>query len=65
MSTATKADRIIYMEDGAVVECGTHRELLQRNGKYAALYKAQIEQLTERSKDNCDNANGVKTAVAD
>ena len=51
LSTATKADRIIYMEGGSIVECGTHRELLQQNAKYATLYKAQVEQLTEKGKD--------------
>ena len=38
LSTATKADRILYMEEGSIVECGTHRELLRRNGRYAKLY---------------------------
>jgi subfamily B ATP-binding cassette protein MsbA len=36
------ADRIIVMERGRIVEEGTHRQLLARNGKYAHLYSLQI-----------------------
>ena len=35
------ADRIYYMENGEVRECGTHAELMDRHGGYAALYTAQ------------------------
>ncbi len=35
------ADRIYYMESGEVRECGTHAELMDRHGGYAALYTAQ------------------------
>ena len=35
------ADRIYYMESGEVRECGTHAELMDRRGGYAALYTAQ------------------------
>lgn len=52
LSAATKADRIVYMEEGSIIESGTHRELLCRNGRYAKLYNAQIEQLTEKVKTN-------------
>ena len=37
------ADRIYYMESGEVRECGTHAELMDRHGGYAALYTAQKE----------------------
>ena len=40
--TAVKhADRIIVMDKGEIVEMGSHRELLERQGAYAALYKHQ------------------------
>jgi subfamily B ATP-binding cassette protein MsbA len=36
------ADRIVVMERGRIVEEGTHRELLARNGKYAHFYSLQV-----------------------
>lgn len=35
------ADRIYFMENGSVSECGTHSELMERHGGYCALYTAQ------------------------
>ena len=39
LSTIRDADRILVMEDGRVVEQGTHDELLAAEGTYAALYR--------------------------
>jgi subfamily B ATP-binding cassette protein MsbA len=41
LSTIQNADRILSMQDGRIVEEGTHSELIQRNGVYARLYNAQ------------------------
>jgi len=41
LATVTGADRIAVMEAGRVVETGTHRELLERGGRYAGLWRAQ------------------------
>ncbi|MCR5279145.1 MAG: ABC transporter ATP-binding protein/permease [Lachnospiraceae bacterium] len=41
LSTTRIADRIVMLENGRVVEKGTHEELLSRNGKYAAMWKVQ------------------------
>jgi ATP-binding cassette subfamily B protein len=40
LSTITTADRILFLEDGRIVEHGTHRELLTMNQRYAAHWRA-------------------------
>jgi len=42
LSTVEKADRILVMEAGRVIESGTHRELLAHNGQYAILHRLQF-----------------------
>ena len=44
LSTVRRADQIIVMNDGRIVECGTHEELIARGGHYRALLDAQLEQ---------------------
>lgn len=41
LANITSADRIYYMEAGAVKESGTHEEMMAENGGYAQLYLAQ------------------------
>ncbi len=43
LSTILKADRIIVMENGKILEEGTHSSLLEKNGKYGQLYKQYFE----------------------
>ncbi len=42
LSTVLRADRILVMEGGRIVESGTHAELLARSGLYATLYEQQF-----------------------
>ncbi len=42
ISTIKDADKIFYIEDGQIIEQGTHEELLQYDGHYKAMYKKQI-----------------------
>ena len=43
LSTVEHADKIVVLSQGRVVESGTHRELLARNGVYAGLYRNQFQ----------------------
>ena len=45
LSTIKNADLILMMNEGNIVEMGTHDELLKLNGKYAELYNSQFEKL--------------------
>jgi ATP-binding cassette, subfamily B, multidrug efflux pump len=42
LSSLMHADRILFVEDGRIVEQGTHAELLAENGRYRALYDLQV-----------------------
>ena len=42
LSTVEKADCILVMDGGRLIEMGTHQELLARNGQYAVLYRLQF-----------------------
>jgi ATP-binding cassette subfamily B protein len=44
LSTAARADRVAVMEQGRLVEVGGHEELLQRGGRYAALWSSWTDQ---------------------
>ncbi len=46
LSTIRNSDLILYMEHGHVLEQGTHEELMQKNGCYAALYRQNVGHLT-------------------
>ena len=43
VSTARHSDRIVYLEDGRIIESGTHAELLASGGAYAELERIQRE----------------------
>ena len=43
LSTIRKADKIVLMEKGKIVETGTHLELMALDGTYKKLYELQFE----------------------
>ena len=43
LSTIQKADKIIVLEKGEIIEMGTHQELLAQNGHYKKLFELQFK----------------------
>lgn len=52
LSTTINADRIYVMENGEIVESGSHFELMKMNGKYAYMFNLQAEKYREGSAEN-------------
>ena len=44
LSTITRADQIVVLEQGKVVEIGTHAELVKTGGRYAELWEHQNQE---------------------
>ncbi|MDF5053891.1 ATP-binding cassette domain-containing protein, partial [Vibrio parahaemolyticus] len=42
LSTIEKADEILVVDDGAIIERGNHAELIEKNGAYAQLHRIQF-----------------------
>lgn len=47
LSSAVGAGKIVVLRDGSVVECGTHRELMEKHGDYHYLFTTQAEKYVE------------------
>jgi ATP-binding cassette subfamily B protein len=49
LSTAMKADRIVVVYDGEIVETGSHDQLVAAGGRYAAMYETWVRQADSES----------------
>lgn len=49
LSTIQKADQILVLDKGKIVERGRHEQLIQQDGAYAHLYKVQYRQLRQNA----------------
>ena len=43
LSTIIHADKILYLQDGVVLESGTHNKLIQDNGEYSKMFHLQSD----------------------
>jgi ATP-binding cassette subfamily B protein len=62
LSTIQKADLILVMKDGNLIEQGTHEQLLEKRGLYHALYESQFQH-KKRGCDgrDCKSDEGIQT----
>jgi ABC-type transport system involved in Fe-S cluster assembly fused permease/ATPase subunit len=67
LSTITHADQILVLHKGKVAERGTHEELLEKNGHYAAMWKKQIraQRAYEQAKILKDKADRLRRESKD
>ncbi len=49
LSTVESADMILVMDHGRIIERGSHRELIEKNGAYARLYQMQFKKQNEKN----------------
>jgi ATP-binding cassette, subfamily B, vacuolar membrane transporter HMT1/ACLQ len=71
LSTITEADQILVLSEGALVEEGTHLELIDKGGKYASMWRKQIraqkaavaaEELRQRAQEALEAAEFDSTS---
>jgi ATP-binding cassette subfamily B protein len=58
LQTAARADRIFYLDHGKMVESGSHADLMQANGRYAALFRLQAANRDYLHADGIQMDNG-------
>ena len=58
LSTIRGADRLVVLDGGRIVESGTHKELLARDGLYARLYRMTYEQSPSTGSGQAESGDG-------
>ena len=43
LSNTISANKILVLENGQIIECGSHSELMEHNGKYAYMFRLQAQ----------------------
>ena len=57
LAAARLAQRILVLEGGRIAECGSHHELMKKNGMYAEMYRAQSRAYVEDSEPQPTRGN--------
>ena len=52
LSSAVLADRVLLMENGRLIEVGSHAELMEKDGKYAEMFRLQAKNYTAGGEEN-------------
>jgi ATP-binding cassette, subfamily B, multidrug efflux pump len=52
MASVRDADNIVVLDAGRIIERGTHAELLQQNGLYAAMYRRELREAEDEDEVN-------------
>ena len=66
ISTVKDADEILVLDEGTIAERGTHRELLERGGLYAAMYRRQLlEEELEVDEEQSEHEKRVRPSSDD
>lgn len=62
LSTIKRADQILVIENGQIAEMGTHKELIQKKGKYYNLYTKQFRQELEAQYDILNRPEALQSS---
>ncbi len=63
LRTVEHADLILYLEEGQMIECGTHAELMRLGGRYATMYALQTMDRTPRLLKNILGSDFIKSRL--
>lgn len=55
MSAAKEADRILVLDNGVVMEDGSHQQLMEKGGLYATLVEKQEKGISRQEEENADD----------